>query len=78
MASTPDQNPDSIPGGPSEDVEQVSTPDNGGRESVEDTPGDGNSTSAHGPENSPGTFGGTAGTGDGSADSLVQDQQYER
>lgn len=48
MASTPDQNPDSIPTGPSEDVENVSagTP---ARESVEDTPG---------------TSGGTAGIGD--------------
>ena len=80
MASTPDQNPDTFVDSPSEDVEQVSSTSTPGRESVEDTPGAGNSTSASGsgPENSPGTFGGTAGTGDGSADSLVQDQQYER
>ena len=49
MASRPDDHPDSIPGGPSETPEQVS-PDGGGtdRESVED---------------SPGTEGGTSGTG---------------
>ena len=60
MASTPDQNPDSNPTGPSEDVERVSSSSTPARESVEDTPG---------------TDGGTAGTGD---QSTVQDQQFER
>ena len=48
MASHPDANPDSIPGGPAESPEQVSPASEPGRESVED---------------SPGTDGGTAGTG---------------
>ena len=48
MASNPDANPDSDPSGPSDSPEQVTPPDNPGRENVEDTPGD---------------FAGTAGTG---------------
>ena len=48
MATTPDPNPDSLPEGPSDSPEQVSPPPDGGRESVEDTPG---------------TEGGTSGTG---------------
>jgi hypothetical protein len=48
MASHPDTNPDSLPEGPSTDVEQVSSISEPGRESVEDTPG---------------ADGGTAGTG---------------
>ena len=39
MASHPDANPDSSPGGPSDSPEQVSPSDNPGRENVEDTPG---------------------------------------
>lgn len=52
MASTPDANPDSIPGGPSESPEQVTPADDHGRESVEDTPAD-----------TAGSDGGTSGTG---------------
>ena len=63
MASTPDQNPDSIQHAPSEDVEQVSSTSTPGREGVED---------------SPGTDGGTAGTGENGGQSLVQDQEFER
>jgi len=37
-ATTPDSHPDSLPSGPSEDVEQVSPNGDPGRESVEDTP----------------------------------------
>ena len=48
MASTPDANPDSIPGSVSDDPERVSPGGSPGRESVEDTPG---------------TDGGTSGTG---------------
>lgn len=48
MASQPDANPDSIPGGASDDPERVSPTGAPGRESVEDTPG---------------TDGGTGGTG---------------
>ena len=40
MASRPDENPDSAPHGPSEDVEQVSPPDHNRRESVEGVPDD--------------------------------------
>ena len=64
MASTPDQNPDSMPSGTDEDVERIS----------ESTP----APRREGVEDSPGTDGGTAGTGDGSGQSTVQDQQYER
>lgn len=48
MASTPDRNPDSIPDAPDGDVEQVGSESVPAREGVEDTPG---------------TDGGTAGTG---------------
>ena len=48
MASTPDTHPDSLPSGPSDDPERVTPAREPGRESVEDTPG---------------TDGGTAGTG---------------
>jgi hypothetical protein len=63
MASAPDQDPDSIPDGPDEDIERP-----------------GQSTPARGPgvEDTPGTDGGTAGTGDGSGQSLVQDEEFER
>ena len=64
MASSPDQDPDSIPAGPEGDVERIS----------ESTP----VPQREGVEDSPGTDGGTAGTGDGSGQSTVQDQQYER
>ncbi|MDB5662585.1 MAG: hypothetical protein JWM38_896 [Sphingomonas bacterium] len=37
-ASVPDSHPDSLPAGPSEDVEQVSPTGEPGRESVEDSP----------------------------------------
>lgn len=37
-ATTPDSHPDSLPAGPSEDVEQVSPDNDASRESVEDTP----------------------------------------
>jgi len=40
MASNPDANPDSDPSGPSDSPEQVTPPDNPGRENVEDSPGD--------------------------------------
>ena len=38
MASTPDPHPDSIPTGPSTDVETVTPPDESGRTNVEDVP----------------------------------------
>ena len=38
MATTPDSHPDSLPAGPSEDIEQVSPKGDPGRESVEDSP----------------------------------------
>jgi len=61
MASTPDQNPDSIPLDDDRgDIEHVSPASEPGRTSVEDTPG---------------TDGGTAGTGD---QARVQDEQFER
>lgn len=56
MASRPDENPDSPPTGPSEDVEQVSPPDDNRRESVEDVLTDSE-------PDSPGMDGGTSGTG---------------
>ncbi len=62
MASAPDQSPDSMPDGPDDDVDHLS-------ESV---------PAREGVEDSPGMDGGTAGTGDGSGQSTVQDQQYER
>lgn len=63
MASTPDQNPDSIPDGPDENIEN---------------PGQSSPMRGPGVEDSPGTDGGTAGTGDGSGQSLVQDEEFER
>ncbi|SFR82765.1 hypothetical protein [Sphingomonas jatrophae] len=57
MASTPDNHPDSLPPERSDDIERVSPGGDDGRTSVEDTSGDGNSV------DSPGTYGGTAGTG---------------
>ena len=40
MASNPDANPDSDPSGPSDSPEQVTPPNNPGRENVEDSPDD--------------------------------------
>ncbi|UAK24317.1 hypothetical protein [Sphingomonas nostoxanthinifaciens] len=48
MASTPDAHPDSVPPRPSDSPEQVSSGGEPARENIEDTPG---------------TDGGTAGTG---------------
>ena len=65
MASTPDQNPDTMPSDTDDDIER---------------PGQSTPAPERGPgiEDSPGMDGGTAGTGDGSGQSLVQDEQYER
>ena len=51
MASTPDAHPDSIPAGPSDDPERVSSTEAPRRESVEDTPGDPGGTAGTGGEN---------------------------
>jgi hypothetical protein len=45
MATTPDPNRDSPPAGPSDSPEQVSPAGDGGRESVEDSPGTDNAVS---------------------------------
>ena len=50
MATIPDANPDSVPAGPSDSPEQVTPPADGGRESVEDTPGDSGGTAGTGGE----------------------------
>ena len=57
MATTPDSHPDSDPSGPSTDVEHVSPTEEPGRDSVEDVPAE------HAADDSPGTEGGTSGTG---------------
>ena len=45
MASHPDANPDSTPAGAPDAIEQVTPAPNGGRDSVEDTPGSDGGTS---------------------------------
>ena len=66
MASTPDSHPDSLPSGPSEDVEQVSPDADPGREGVEDIEtGTIMTYDKHGgsPLDSPGVEDGVSGTG---------------
>ncbi|MDB5688453.1 MAG: hypothetical protein JWL91_329 [Sphingomonas bacterium] len=47
-ATTPDNHPDSLPAGPSEDIEQVSPASDPGRESVEGSPDSGESGASYG------------------------------
>jgi hypothetical protein len=50
MASRPDAHPDSVPEGPSDSPEQVTPPNDPGRESVEDISVDGGGTAGTGGE----------------------------
>ena len=67
-ATVPDSHPDSLPSGPSDDIEQITPTSDPGRESVEETPDSTGSTSSYrthdgSPLDPPGIEDGVAGTG---------------